>query len=82
MTNLYIDICNNSWIFYKTFVYQVSGFSVMGRIISQQVNGKPISGLKVILNKEKTSETNKDGTFIFESVKSGIHNIQVKAGNF
>lgn len=52
----------------------------MGRILSHSVNGKPIPGVKVTLDKQKISETNKDGIFIFEGVKSGIHNILLKAG--
>lgn len=53
---------------------------MIGHIISRSVNGEPIPGLKVILNKEKIAETNEDGVFMFEGVKTGTHYIQVKAG--
>lgn len=48
--------------------------------MSRPINGKPISGVKVVLDREKTVETNKDGVFVFEGVKTGTHQFQVKAG--
>ena len=44
------------------------------------MDGTPIAGLKVVLDKEKIVETNKDGSFVFDGVKTGLHNIQVKGG--
>lgn len=52
----------------------------MGRVLTSPTNGKPLSGLKVILGKEKISQTNSDGVYIFEGVKSGSYPLQVKAG--
>lgn len=52
----------------------------MGRILTCATNGKPLSGLKVILGKEKIAQTNDDGVYIFEGVKSGSYPLQVKGG--
>lgn len=37
---------------------------------------------KVMMDKDKITETDEKGAFIFEGVKSGPHSIQVKAGKF
>lgn len=52
----------------------------MGRIVTSPTNGKPLPGLKVILGKDKISQTNDDGVYIFEGVKSGTYPLQVKGG--
>lgn len=52
----------------------------MGRIVTSSTNGKPLSGMKVILGKEKIAQTNDDGVYIFEGVKSGSYSLQVEGG--
>ncbi|XP_065202501.1 BOS complex subunit NOMO3 [Planococcus citri] len=78
--NVRFTVAEDSHVFSKPF--QVSGFSIIGRVLSHPENGKPMPKAKVMLDKDKLTETDDSGTFIFEGVKSGSHSIQVKTNDY
>ncbi|XP_071122767.1 BOS complex subunit NOMO1-like [Mytilus edulis] len=60
--------------------FQVSGFSVSGRVINS-VKGSGVGNAAVYVNSKKQSTTKSDGTYHLENMKTGSYIIKVEADN-
>ncbi|XP_055686792.1 BOS complex subunit NOMO1 [Lutzomyia longipalpis] len=61
--------------------FEVKGFSVTGRILTNAINGKGVKNAMVKLNGLDVALTQDDGSYKFENIKSGTFTIQVTAEN-
>ncbi|XP_063398265.1 BOS complex subunit NOMO1-like isoform X2 [Mytilus trossulus] len=71
-------VLHNSVNLQQTF--QVSGFSVSGRVINS-VKGSGVGNAAVYVNGKKQSTTKSDGTYHLENMKTGSYIIKVEADN-
>ena len=60
--------------------FQVSGFSVSGRVINADM-GSGISGATVYINDKKQTTTKPDGTYHLENMKTGTYVVKVETEN-
>lgn len=61
--------------------FQVSGFSVSGRVLLSQKNNGGINGAMIKLNGKEVAKTAKDGSYTLKNIKDGTYTIQVTAND-
>ncbi|XP_036332168.1 nodal modulator 1 isoform X1 [Rhagoletis pomonella] len=72
---LELDVKKDTLILKDAF--RITGFSIAGKVLSSS-DGVPIEGAKIKLNGEHVAETNADGSYTLENMRSGSYKLLVE----
>lgn len=73
-----IEVVKDSFLIKENF--EVTGFSVGGRVLSSEVLG--VANAKINLNGHEVATTSFNGSYTLKNIKSGTYTISVSSGRF